>query len=291
MCESTFAFGQRGSHFFQCPSRKEQTRLPKKLAKFLSSSQLKHVHHVALGFEDSFLLIWRDNTGQDRIQSSGLPSDLDEFLYSRNRNVSSIRCTLGPYNASFFVHDNASYLWKNLPGALLSALSGNIHDGNWADRPRLVALGAGNDFILITEKQAAVWDLRNHKPVVKLLEQSGIPEIHSIVLHPYRFQSYIIQYRGGRLAWQNIPPHQITGIQAMVGPVFQDTKNTERNPLVRRESDKRESIQRRPSALQQRAQLRREWSDHRQEMTAQGRSVKLSFSINVSLGGAARMLG
>jgi hypothetical protein len=246
---------------------------------------------VTLGFEDSFLLAWRDNDGQDHVQSSGLPSELVEFVHARNRNVANIRCTLGPYNASFFVHDKASYLWKNLPEQLLSSLNGIIKDGNWIDRPRLVSLGAGNNFLMVTDKNDVSWDLRNYSGLSKLLKQGHISETHYVALHPHRFQSFVAQHRNGKLFFENIPPHQLAGIQAMVGPILQDTKDAGRKLLLRRESEKRETVQRRPSNLQQRAQLRREWSEHRQEITAQSQGMKLSISLNVSLGGLARMLG
>ncbi|CAN9107309.1 unnamed protein product [Alternaria alternata] len=261
------------------------------LARLLSSSQLKKIYHVTLGFEDSFLLTWRDTGGRDRVESSGLPHELVDFLHAENRNIPNIRCTLGPYNSSFFIHDKASYLWKNLPGTLLVALQNNIQDGSWIDRPRLVALGAGDNFLLITEKNASVWDLRHYKSAVAFLEKSAMSDVHSLILHAYRYQSFVMQTKSGKLLFENVPPHQIASIQTMIAPVLQDTKDLQRRPLVHRESDKRENVQRRPSALQQRAQIRREWSEHTQEFTAQAKGVKLSFSLNVSLGGLARMLG
>jgi hypothetical protein len=246
---------------------------------------------VTLGFEDSFLLTWRNNAGQDRVESSGLPSELNEFVYARDRNIANIRCTLGPYNASFFVHDNASYLWNNLPDQLLSSLQGIIQDGNWTDRPRLVALGASNNFLLVTEKNAARWDVRNYNELSKLLKQGHVSAIHSVLLHPYRVQSFVAQHKSGDLAYENMPQHQLAGIQAMVEPILRDTKDVRPKLLFRRESEVRDTLQRRPSNLQQRAQLRREWSEHRQEITAQAKGVKLGLSLNISLGGLARMLG
>jgi hypothetical protein len=252
---------------------------------------LKQIHHVTLGFEDSFLLTWRDNAGQDRVESSGLPLELVEFIYARDRTIANIRCILGPYNSSFFVHDNASYLWKNLPEQLSFGLQGIIKDGNWIDRPRLVALGAGNNFILVTEKNAAVWDLRSYKELSKLLKQGQVSDIHSVVLHPYRFQSFVVQYRSGKLTYENIPPHQVASIQAMVEPILRDTKDVGRKLLFRKESEKRGTLQERTSNLQQRAQLRREWSEHSKQITARAKGVKLSLTLNISLEGLARMLG
>jgi hypothetical protein len=257
---------------------------------------LKQVHHVTLGFEDSFVLAWRDGDGRDRVEASGplLPPELLEFITARNRNVARLRCCLGPYNESFFVHDGSSYLWKNLPVKLVAALQKNIKDGTWLDRPRLVALGADGNFLMVTEKNAAVWDLRNYKPLVSLLDQRPMENIHGVILHPYRFHTFILQAKDGRLAFENIPPHQLSGVQAMIEPILNDTNNAQKLRLKRRESDKTVAVdsQTRPPILQQRAQLRREWSEHNREFSAQAKGVKLSFSLSVNLGGSlAKLLG
>lgn len=267
-------------------------RIAKKLARFLSNEQLKQVHHVTLGFEDSFLLIWRDTNGKDRAEASGLPAELVEFIFARNRDVPKIRCCLGPYNESFFVHDGASYLWKNLPQKLVSTLQKNIKDGSWADQPRLVSLGADGNFLMITENDAAVWDLRNYKPLVALLEKGTMSEVHNLILHPYRFHTFVLQSKDGKLTYENIPPHELPGVQAMLEPILNDTKDAQTRQLTRRESGKTAGPQTRPSVLQQRAQLRREWSEHSREFSTQAKGVKLSFSLSVNLGGGlARLLG
>lgn len=247
---------------------------------------------MTLGFEDSFLLTWRDTNGKDRADASGLPAELVEFIFARNRDVPKIRCCLGPYNESFFVHDGSSYLWNNLPQKLVSALQNNIKDGGWTDPPRLLSLGADGNFLMITGSNAAVWDLRNYKPLVKLLEKGAISEVHSLTLHPYRFDTFLLQSKDGKLTYENIPPHQLPGVQAMMDPIMNDTKNAQPKLLTRRESGKTLGPQTRPSVLQQRAQLRREWSDHSREFSAQAKGVKLSFSLSVNLGGGlARLLG
>jgi hypothetical protein len=280
----------------------DSTRLPKKLSSLLSSAQLQQVYHVALGFEDCFLITWRDTSGQDRIDSRCLPQELEEFLYARDtqqkyiRDIPSIRCSMGPYNSSFFAHDGASYRWMNLPNDLLYALQIRIKDGSWTDRPRIVALGAGENFVLITEKHAAIWDLANYNTISDLLEFSrtqdrGISEIQAIVLHAYRFGSFITQSRNGTLIHGNLPPHMLPGLELMKVSILHDTKALERTPLVHRESDKRDNVQRRSSNLQQRAQLRREWGEHKQQFTAQAKGLKLSLSLSVSAGGLARLLG
>jgi hypothetical protein len=280
--------------------------VPKKLSLLLSSAQLQQVYHIALGFEDSFLVTWRDQADQDHIDSQSLPVELQAFLYARNaqqrfaRDIPHVRCSLGPYNSSFIAHDGSAYQWMNLPTSLLSALQKRIKEGNWIDRPRLIELGANDNYVLITEQHVAIWNLENYRAVSKLLESSakeerGISGIHGVALHTYRFGCFVIQESNGTVRHENLPPHSLPGMQAMCLSILQDTQVADRKLLARRESDKTErvqnSVQRQPNNLQQRAQLRREWGEHRQQFTAQTKGVKLSLSLSVRIGGLARLLG
>lgn len=212
------------------------------------------------------------------------------------RDIPNIRCTLGPYNASFFAHDKAGYVWMNIPDKLLAALQSRIKDGTWIDKPRIVALGANDDFLLLTEKHAAVWDLEHYRTISKLLDFSrtqinGISEIHGIALHPYRFQSYVTQSKNGTLLFDNLPPHSLLAMQAMVAPVMQDTEKAGAWPLFRKDSGKKETVPRKQSVLQQRAQLRKDWGERKHEVSTQGKGIKLSLSLSLSVGGLTRMLG
>lgn len=187
----------------------------------------------------------------------------------------------------------------NLPDELLSALQLRIKDGNWVDRPRLVTLGADDNFLMLTERHTAAWKLDKYKAVSKLMDrmraqQSGISDIHSITLHSYRFQSYVCQAKDGTLTFDNVPPPSLQGMQSMISPILRDTKDADWKPLSRTGSGVRDIEQRRPSVLQQRAQMRREWSEHSSEFTAQAKGMKVSLSLSVNLGGLgglARMLG
>lgn len=255
---------------------------------------------MTLGFEDSFVVTWRDKQGQDRITSSGVPDELSNFLYARNdhgrsiRNIPATRCILGPHNASFFVHDSSAYLWMNIPDGLLSALQARIRNGSWIDRPRIVALGADENFVMITEKNKVIWDLENYKTLSNFLESSrtrdrATQDITNITLHPYRYGCFIAHSQSGTLLFENLPQHQVPGLQRMLDPLRKDTELANHRELQRKESPAREPLQRKSSALQERARVRREWTDHRQQFTAQSKGLKLSVSF--SIGGLARMLG
>lgn len=187
------------------------------------------------------------------------------------------------------MHDGSSYLWMNLPQPLLSALQSRIKNGSWTDKPRIVALGADGNFLLITEKHAAVWDLSHYRTISSMLEYSrtqdrGIEEIHAGTLHPYRYQCFVAQSRNGTLLHENLPPHQVAGVEGMTAAVMRDTKEAERKAKV----------ERRPS-LQQRASLTRDWGERKQEFRAQANGLRLSLSLSVSAagiaGGIGKMLG
>lgn len=280
--------------------------MPKKLENLLSAPHLKHVHHVALGFEDCFLLTWRDQKNQDHIDSAGLPSELVEFLYKRNtdgvlvRDIPQIRCFLGAYNSSFIAHDGAAYLWMDIPHGLLSALQSRIKDGQWTDKPRVIALGADNNFLLLTEKHDAVWELSRYTAISRFLDNAkkrlyGISEIRNAVLHLYRFQCSITQSKTGTVIHHNIPPHSLPGLQKLITPIGDSSRGfkLEMRPMTRRptETKEKESTTRKPSALQERAKLKREWSEHSQEFKAQSRGLKLSLSLSVSVPGLRNILG
>ncbi|KAF2676407.1 hypothetical protein K458DRAFT_322106 [Lentithecium fluviatile CBS 122367] len=310
MCDTTFTFGQRGNHFFQSPSRRDYTRLPKKLAALLTSVQLQKVHHVSLGFGDSFMLTWRDKEGYDHIEFHALPIELTNFLYAKSptghllRSISKVRVTLGPYNHSFFATDGSACLWMNLPPLLLSALQTRIKNGNWTDRPRLVSLGSDQNFLLITEGNAAVWELPQYATLSQMLEysrsqDSGIEEVYNVTLHPHRYQCFVAQARNGTLLYGNLPPHEVPAIQALQPVILQDTRAAEKSGKER-ERERRLIVERRPS-LRHQGSLKTDWGegDTRQEIRArkQANGLRLSLSLSVSAKGIAggfglgRMLG
>jgi hypothetical protein len=208
---------------------------------------------------------------------------------------------LGPHNGSFFAHDSSAYLWMSIPDGLLEALQSRIKNGSWVDKPRVLALGADGNFVLITAKNAAVWDLEKYKTASAMLEfartqDHGIRDIHNIVLHAYRYECYVAQSHTGALTYGNLPPHQVPGIANMVQPVLRaaerarEDERAARQSLQRRDSE-RESGQARPRALQERARIKREWSEHKQQFTAQSKGLKLSLSVSIGVGGLVKMLG
>jgi hypothetical protein len=111
--------------------------------------------------------------------SSGMPADLKSWLYEKNgsgglaRNLPSLRVSLGPNNDSYFAHDGSSYQWHNLPPLLESAIESRItpKTGLWIARPRIVSIGAINNFVLITAGNGGSWQLGGYPELEKLIQK------------------------------------------------------------------------------------------------------------------------
>ncbi|KAF2014350.1 hypothetical protein BU24DRAFT_213332 [Aaosphaeria arxii CBS 175.79] len=333
MCDAIFTFGQRGSHFFQCPSRRDYTRIPKKLQRILATKDIAHVYHVTLGFENSFMITYRDRNGNDHIEFQGLPSELTTFLTATHptthlplRSLPSITLTLGPENESFFVGDGTSYLWMNLPGPLLSALQSRISNGSWTDKPRLVALGASSNFLLITQNNAAVWDLPAYRTLGDMMlysqgKERGIEEVWGVVLHAYRYQGFVAMSRNGTVLGENLPEWSLKGLEGLKAPIGRDVREEEvrrrqrvlaaRPGLGDRERSGNERLRPQATLRRQWGKAVDEWADGRSEnrgddggrerererqktyfkTQAKGMKLSLSLSIGIGAGGLTKILG
>jgi hypothetical protein len=262
-------------------------------------------------------LSYRTKSGRDEIRFNHLPEELIHFIEEKDdkgeplRSIRSLRVTIGPYNESFFATDGRSWRWMNLPEGLLEALQARAKDGKWTDRPRLVALGADGDFLLITEKHTAIWDLSHYRTLAKMLENSktqekGIEEIQHVELHAYRFQCFVALSRNGTLLYENIPQHSLADLQSLQPVIKKDAAEANRGRRANQRMDsffndeEWQRLGRRPSvrqneglkqntSLQQRATLKREWSNRRREFEerAQGYKLKLSLSLNINPSGMA----
>ncbi|ORY11342.1 hypothetical protein BCR34DRAFT_565470 [Clohesyomyces aquaticus] len=304
MCDSTFAFGQRGGYFFQCPSKRAYSRLPNKLQTLLSSRQVSQIYHIALGFENSFLITYRDAQGKDRIESQDLLKELNDFLYAKTRNIRALRLSLGSYNESFFVHDQANCLWMNLPAELLVALQARIKVGRWIDRPKIVALGANQNFVLVTERNVVIRDLRNYRQLSAWLDGAG--ELANVVLNPSRYEGFVVVTKDGGMTHGSLPEHSIQDIEGMRREILIDSKlaiasgkikEVKRKVAAAEDRLQKPSLQHSTSSSASSARsatiLRRGWTERKNEITAQAssRGLKLSLSLNISAAGIAGMLG
>lgn len=301
MCDATFALGQRGSHFFQCPSRRDHIRLPLKLRKLFLSNQVSKVYHVTLGFEDSFLITYQDKDGRDNMESQTLPDELTSFLYATNhqgipiRSIPNIRLTLGPRNESFFVGDGVAYLWLNLPLQLLTALQSRISNGRWVEKPRIVALGADQNFAFISSSSSSVWYLPNYQDLSSMLEfactqQRGMENIQGLVLHAYRYQGFVLQSASGNMSYGNLPEWSLTALNGMHTPLIKDSREEDVRSRQRKLQSRPTFRDRQGSELREQATFRREWDGRSNEIRTKAKGLRLSLSLSIGVGGISKIL-
>lgn len=176
----------------------------------------------------------------------------------------------------------------NLPTDLRTALESRMKDRKWVDAPRLVALGALDDFLLITQNNAAVWSLSNYRTLGKMLDFSrtqaeGIESVNEVTLHPYRFQCFVAQSKNGTMIFENLPPHSQKDMDLMRVAVKNDTEAG--NQQVRKPQ--------RSDSLSHQATLRREWSNQQYQIQREASQYKmqLKLSLSISTASIAKLFG
>ncbi len=153
----------------------------------------------------------------------GLPDGLQAFLFEKDsegyiaRDLSKLRVSLGPYNESYWAYDGSKSQWNNLPAGLLEALEARRKPGGgWTASPRIVALGANDNFVLITDKNGYSWNLSSYQDLRQIAgslcerKADGASMIQTIYLNPYRLQCGVLQVKNGSAFSWNLPPHSDT---------------------------------------------------------------------------------
>jgi hypothetical protein len=138
---------------------------------------------MSLGSDGSYVFSYQAKSGGGtRVMSKGIPTILNDWLYEKDadgdcvRHFRNLDISLGPRNESFWATDGDSAKWSNLPEPLLKALSANLKDGEWIDKPRIVTLGVGGDYVMMTTNNAAAWRLSNYKEfdaVFDVMKENG----------------------------------------------------------------------------------------------------------------------
>jgi hypothetical protein len=101
--------------------------------------------------------------------SRNIPPDLKTWLFEKDasgscvRDFSNLYVSLGPDGQAYWATDKKRYIWRGLPAQLESGISGLLKDGKWSETPRLVTLGFGGDYFMLTENNACHWLLTNYK--------------------------------------------------------------------------------------------------------------------------------
>ena len=198
-------------------------------------------------------------------------------------------------NDSFFVGDGIAYLWMNLPLQLLNALQSRISNGKWVERPRIVALGADQNFVFISSTSSSVWYLPHYRDLSKMLEyartqERGMENINKVVLHAYRYQGFIAQNTSGQLSYTNLPEWSLTALQGMHTPLLRDSREEEVRNRQRILQSRPSFRERQGPELREQATFRREWDGRNSEIRAKAKGLRLSLSLNIGVGGFSKIL-
>lgn len=263
---------------------------------------------VTLGAEDSFLISYKGTDGQNHIQLHKLPYPLTAFLThpSRLPHLPNISVSLGPHNASYYATDSVSYIWHGLPASLLAAYQSRLSDGIWTDPPRIVALGADSDWVLITAGDSAVWETSNYRILSQMLDfaksrsgnSGGISEIKSLSLDAHRYQAFVATSTNGTLISSHLPPHTATAFTLVQEAVKADTEAAIRARRDRSTRNATATANLRGTvtvparnATTSPETFRREWSTRvgqaREEVEMK---MKMNLTLNLTTGGIARMM-
>jgi hypothetical protein len=132
-------------------------------------------------------------------------------------------------------------------------------------------------------------------------QANGIKEIHSITLHPYRYQSFVAQSRNGTLIYESLPDWSTQALRGMRDLMIKDAREAEvrerqidlqRRPSLRVRDSRRDSGAGR--GLEERARLKAHWDDKKAEFSTKSRGLKLSLSLSIGArgitGGFGKML-
>jgi hypothetical protein len=103
-----------------------------------------------------------------RLVSWNIPPALKTWLFEKDatgkciRDFSNLYVSLGPDGKAYWATDKKRYVWASLPAQLETAISGLLKDGKWSETPRLVTLGFGGDYFMLTENNACHWLMTNY---------------------------------------------------------------------------------------------------------------------------------
>jgi len=158
----------------QLIKRFNSNNLPDDIAALFAKGEVGKSNHMSLGKNGSFVFSYQPKAGSgvgSRVTSNGIPKILHDWLYEKNSRGDSVRAfsklniSLGPGEDSFWATDGSSCKWNNLPAQLQTALDANLKDGRWTDTPRILSLGFGGDYVMITGRNAASWRLDHYKSI------------------------------------------------------------------------------------------------------------------------------
>jgi hypothetical protein len=187
----------------------------------------------------------------DDIGNCGLPASLYDWVWEEDeagetaRNFTKMRVILGPYNESYWATDGSSYKWYNLPKKLNGTIDKiNIPGGGWSAIPKIIALGAKDNFVFISDR-FSVWELSHYRELdfilstyeksgqlnfievrfayLEFLKSKSLTKLYQgLFINPYRFDCFILVGQNGTILSKGIPQLMQDGFKAIETAIKND---------------------------------------------------------------------
>ncbi|KAJ5769451.1 hypothetical protein N7520_004010 [Penicillium odoratum] len=126
------------------------------------------IREMALGPNESFLVLYIDSDGTDKLHYRNLPAGLQGWLIRNGASVrhhASLQCSLGPYGAFFAVDINGT-VRGNLSAAMENACKErSLPNGVWraGTMPTSATFGPDGQFFITTGGGGGYWNLAGTK--------------------------------------------------------------------------------------------------------------------------------
>ncbi|EPS37605.1 hypothetical protein H072_8698 [Dactylellina haptotyla CBS 200.50] len=213
-------FGPDGSYFFNSPHKWSHSGMPMNLTDLIGEKDLRDIHELTLGPNGSYVCTYSNNDGMMYIRRHNLPAKLEKWLvpveggsFSAERDMGSLRVTLGP-DGSFAAWDNTGAAqWENLP-ATLSTYIRSIMDENNRWKPgyelKNLSLGANGSWVFISKRGAGCHNLQGGAPELAefLLGLENYAGLEGVQLCPFVANRWGVVYTNGN-NWHCTPPESV----------------------------------------------------------------------------------
>ncbi|KAM6513848.1 hypothetical protein FALCPG4_015055 [Fusarium falciforme] len=233
MCDTVFAFGERDSYYFECPSRWCYNGLPEPVAVLFAEGIVRETYHLSLGTNGAFIFSYKSKSNKVSILIKNIPERLEAWLYKKDadgdcvRNFQCLYACLRPDNKGFWATDRRSSIWDGLPAGLTFVFHKLLKDGQWTDTPRLVTLGVGDNYLMLTKADACYWYLDNYgslnSQIPTLRDNRAFHIIRNLMLNAHKSGAFALVFATGASFAEGMPASATENMQAMHKAIKEDS--------------------------------------------------------------------
>lgn len=92
-----------------------------------------------------------------------IPEGVKTWLYTKDatgklvQDFENLSVSPRPDGKAFWAMDGKNFIWNSLPNDLSTGVAGLLKNVTFTDSPRLVTLGVGVDYFMLTKNDACYW--------------------------------------------------------------------------------------------------------------------------------------